>query len=302
MRGKRRTAANQGVSQPEIASTDCVDGVANLELAHLPNSPHRSPLFLSDETPVIDPALRARECPGSPLVTPAPSETATADEQLEPDVISPSRREQKCNRYSSYLGDSGYMQMFSDESSNPVPEEQLGVQKVDYTPVGLQEGHLDVFFEYAYTWCPILDRETLEANPSLRQSPLLQHALALCADQIRPSLLHRSSPVEHYKRAKELFYGNHEANPLIRVMALMLLYWWSCDTPDVVSLDNTAWWTGTAIRVAQQIGLHWEISGSHSLLADDSLGIRRRIWWILVVSLSPATVQEGGRGVGVCGV
>ncbi|CAK7223824.1 hypothetical protein SEUCBS140593_005362 [Sporothrix eucalyptigena] len=137
-------------------------------------------------------------------------------------------------RLRSYLGDTGYMQIFA----------------------GLQEGHLDVYFEYASTWCPVLDRQTVEADPSIRQSLLLRHALALCANQISPSLLHRSSSAEHYARAKALFYENQEPNPLLRIMAVMLFYWWSGEPPNVVSLDNTSWWTGTAIRVAQQIGLH----------------------------------------------
>lgn len=192
----------------------------------------------------------------------------------------------------SFIGNTGYMQMFAYESEDPPKEQrhqqpgpwQLSqVSPLDNIPPSLQEGHLDVFFEYGLTWCPIFDRATFESDPSLNQSLLLRHALALCANQIKPSLLEHSSSVEHYNRAKELFYGNHEPNPLVRVMALMLFYWWSAEPPTVVSLDTTWWWTGTAIRLAQQLGLHCNIRSSHDPISSESPGLRRRIWWTLVV-------------------
>jgi len=215
-----------------------------------------------------------------PQVPSSAQETGTTGTARE---VDPHSSPDKRRRYSSYLGDSGFMPIFSEESTGAAQPQILHALTVDYTPVGLQEGHIDVFFEYAYTWCPVLDRNTLEAEPSLRQSLLLRHALALCANQIKPSLLHRSSSTEHYNRAKELFNGNHEPNPLIRIMALMMFYWWSSEPPNVVNIDNTAWWTGIAIRVAQQIGMHREARSSCSRLAGDCRGLRRRIWWTLVV-------------------
>lgn len=173
-------------------------------------------------------------------------------------------------RLASFLGDSGYMQIFSNERGDSMQQQLPQPVLVDSIPPGVQEGHLDVYFEYASTWCPVLDRDTLEANPSLRQSLLLRHALALCGNQIKPTLLHRFSSLEHYNRVKELFYSNHEPNPLIRIMALMLFYWWSAEPPNVVSLDNTSWWTGTAIRLAQQIGLHCESQSSQARLVGES--------------------------------
>ncbi|KAL1910919.1 hypothetical protein Sste5344_003091 [Sporothrix stenoceras] len=206
-------------------------------------------------------------------------------------------------RQRSYLGDTGYMQIFGTDDDAQERRQQPRTQQpesqqhrspqqslpstgnLDHASAGLQEGHLDVYFEYASTWCPVLDRQTVEADPNIRQSLLLRHALALCANQISPSLLHRSSSAEHYARAKTLFYENQEPNPLLRIMAVMLFYWWSGEPPNVVSLDNTSWWTGTAIRVAQQIGLHHSscspISGT--ALAGEWPGLRRRIWWALVL-------------------
>lgn len=236
-----------------------------------------------------------------PMVTNAPNASTALTvpaAQLEPEP-----------RHRSYIGDTGYMQIFGKETdevqgrtrppqaeqqsqqpqqqqSPPQPQIPSATSNLDHAATGLQEGHLDVYFEFASTWCPVLDRQTLDADPNIRQSLLLRHALALCANQISPSLLHRSSSAEHYARAKALFYENKEPNPLLRIMAVMLFYWHSVEAPNVVSLDNTCWWTGTAIRVAQQIGLHHgsssQISGTP--LAGEWPGLRRRIWWALVVN------------------
>lgn len=196
----------------------------------------------------------------------------------------PAPDSRKRGTFSSYPGDCGFMSILGGEPQSASQPRQGSIWQVDYGPEHLIEGHLEVFFEYAYTWCPVLDRDAIESVPDIRQSLLLRHALAACANQIRPSLLHHSAPREHYDRVKELFYGNHEPNPLIRVMALMLLYWWSPDPPNVVNIDNTAWWNGVAIQLVQQLGLHRDARVGGPRLVPDSAGLRRRIWWTLVVS------------------
>ena len=208
-------------------------------------------------------------------------------EQGPPLSTSPSQR----RPHPSYIGNSGYMQIFSGESGGSLQEQESQQRVVDCIPPGLQESHLDTYFEYAQVWCPILDRDVFESNPELQGSLLLRHALALCGNEIKPPLLVHASSMDHYTRAKELFYGNHEPNPLIRIIALMLFYWWSAEPPNVVSLDTTSWWTGTAIRLAQQVGLHRETAEGSPALAGQSPGLRRRIWWTLVVRLCHLLAQ-----------
>lgn len=183
------------------------------------------------------------------------------------------------------------MPIVSDEAGTPLQHPLPQPRSIDNIPHRLQEGHLDVFFEYAVTWCPVLDRETFASDPSLNQSLLLRHALALCSTQIKPPLLNHTPSLEHYNRAKELFYTNYEPSPLVRIIATMLFYWWSAEAPNVVSLDNTSWWNGTAIRLAQQIGLHYESPSSRLELGGDSPGLRRRVWWTLVVGFVPHGVS-----------
>lgn len=199
----------------------------------------------------------------------------------------------------SYFGDTGYMQIFSHQDagvgSASSPQLSLDpVLAVDVIPAALQESHLETYFEYGRIWCPVLDRETYDKIPEFQQSLLLKHALALCGNEINPSLIPHTSSSEHYNRAKGLIYGNWEANPLIRIISIMLFYWWSAGPTNIVSMDTTWWWTGIAVRLAQQVGLHREVSPGQALIPGETPGVRRRIWWSLVVSAQSCTNHVRG--------
>ncbi len=81
----------------------------------------------------------------------------------EPSHVTPgqlSQSSQTNSHRAAYLGESGYMSMFSHEpaedeavSQEPVPE-----NRPEVLPPVLQESYLDTYFDYCYTWCPILDR------------------------------------------------------------------------------------------------------------------------------------------------
>lgn len=225
-------------------------------------------------------------------------ETSFVDEHM---AINPERRillprariastqtsdSQSARRRTSFIGNTGYMPIFTSETPISSTSEPSQILPVDDIPTELQEAHLDTYLEYASTWCPILDRSSFESDAALQSSLLLRHALALCGNRINPPLLEHTSCDDHYDRAKKLFYNSKEENPIVSIMAILLFYWYSADPPTVVSLDTTAWWTGTAIRLAQQIGLHCDSLPNHVPLSSESAGLRRRIWWTLVVSHS----------------
>lgn len=109
------------------------------------------------------------------------------------------------------------------------------VQIISSLPPILQECYLETFLEYCYPWCPILDQQDLSTYFKVGGSILLQHAMALVGILMRPPILQHDSSSSHYDKAKMLFYGNHEPSPLIRIMAVMLFYWWSACPPSVVS-------------------------------------------------------------------
>jgi hypothetical protein len=198
-------------------------------------------------------------------------------------------RPQTSDTQPSYLGESGYMPIFSQEhasedvrSSGPITVGS--VQVISPLSPGLQECYWESFLEYCYTWCPILDRQGSSALVG-GGSIILQHALAVVGSLMRPPITQHDAPSSHYQQAKLLFYGNHEPRPLIQIISVMLFYWWSARSPTVVSMDSAWWWTGVAIRRAQEIGLHREPKGDRSTIEGETHGLRRRIWWTLFVSL-----------------
>lgn len=186
----------------------------------------------------------------------------------------------------AYLGESGYMSIFShelaeDDTTDP-QEHATDLQSTHLIPV-LQESYLDTYFEYCYTWCPILDRNTMQTWPEFSGSQLLREALAVLGSQLSPPLIRHLKPTQHFQRFRKLFYDNHESQPLVRICAVMLLYWWSSGPPNVVSIDTNWWWMGASIRLAQEIGLHREQNTELVLRPGETNGLRRRIWWTLFV-------------------
>jgi hypothetical protein len=190
----------------------------------------------------------------------------------------------------SYLGDSGYLQIFSEDGASGVVNHsgntpQVGVQQHnELPPPALQESYLETYFRYCYTWCPILDQSASGSVPATNDSSLVQNAVALIGSHMEPPVMQHVQSVVYYERAKALFYSNQEKDPLLAISALMLFYWWGSSPPNVVSIDTAWWWTGVAIRQSQQLGLHREPRPGHVFVAGHSAGLRRRIWWTLFVS------------------
>ncbi|KAH8695624.1 hypothetical protein BGW36DRAFT_383036 [Talaromyces proteolyticus] len=73
----------------------------------------------------------------------------------------------------------------------------------------------------------------------------------------------------------------------------MLFYWFSADRPNTVGIDNTWWWTGVVIRLAQQMRLHRHSSSTLPQCEGDSPGLRRRIWWTLVARERISCISQG---------
>lgn len=189
----------------------------------------------------------------------------------------------------SYLGDAGYMSMFGPKYSR---KNHDGVGRVEESynvePLApaLKSCYLETFMTYCCTFCPILDSESLRTAAFL-DSRLLEQALALLGTIIQPPLLGGRDPTVHYRHARNLFNSGTEGHPIASLIAIMLFYWWSTDSPNVVSKNGTWFWTGIAVRQAQEMGLH-SLRNPRSLIPGDSWGLRRRIWWTLYVSATRA--------------
>ncbi|KAJ5958216.1 uncharacterized protein N7479_005366 [Penicillium vulpinum] len=253
-----------------------------------PLPPSIAPTVDSGNQPVG--AFRGRASP-----YPSPNQLTTDHAPVchplpQPDLntSTPSDRSRQGGVAPSYLGESGLLYIFSqDQGDNEdgVPRSPHASGSfnatVDVPSLGLQESYGETYYEYCYTWCPILEKDCLYGDPAFRESPLLQNSLALVGSQIRPPVLNHESPHVYYERAKALFHSSQERNPLVCISALMLFYWWGKGAPNVVSTDTVWWWTGVTIRLAQQIGLHHELKPGQQSTLNMSPGLRRRIWWTL---------------------
>ncbi|KAH0846873.1 hypothetical protein FOPE_11629 [Fonsecaea pedrosoi] len=193
----------------------------------------------------------------------------------------------------SYLGKSGFLSIFTHvQNQNPEGDNSSDSAKPEPTAPSpsrhLLFSFMDTYLEFCYTWCPILEREDIFKDPGLESSSLLKQALALLGSQINPPLLKHETPAKYYENAKSLFYGNYERDPLCRITAVMLMYWWSAGPPNIVSMDSQFWWTGIAVKLAQEIGLHRDPSKDQVLRPGETAGLRRRIWWTLFVCVPPS--------------
>ena len=187
--------------------------------------------------------------------------------------------------------DSGFLGVYGPENQLDADNQAFVAQlehkyRTDLHP-DLQQIFTDTYFNYCYTWCPVLDRNTLSSE--IARSPLLANALALASSHIQPPLLPHDGPEAYYKRARTIFYEDEEADSLTSLKALCLFYWWAPQAPSRVHRHSSWWWTSVIIRHAQQMNIHREplIDDAHRDRMD--LGLRRRIWWTAFVS-TPAMI------------
>lgn len=93
-----------------------------------------------------------------------------------------------------------------------------------------------------------------------------------------------SAPLEYtscgdlYRRAKVLFFSQHETNPITVIRAVCLLQWWNPTGPEHISVDKASFWLRIAVGLAFDVGLHREPRQT------PQGSLRRRLWWTLCVS------------------
>ena len=186
-----------------------------------------------------------------------------------------------------YVVDPGFLQVYGPENAYDARNQSILARKapnfLDESQPDLQQSFAETYFEYCYTWCPVLDKSTLHAD--LARSPLLANALALVGTHIQPPMLPHAGPASYYDRARMRFYDDEEPDLMTCLKAVSLFYWWSPRPPSVVHRHSSWWWVAVVIRHCQQAGYHRESETDISVSAVD-LGLRRRIWWTAFVSVS----------------
>lgn len=150
----------------------------------------------------------------------------------------------------------------------------------------LRRALVDAFYQHVYTVYPIVGPEDL-IDPD-RNMMLTVLRLAIC---MAGSLMRRISSTEELglsyslycevKRLVSLLEDGDGEDHVALLKATCLMSCWSLRPPYVVSFAGPWHWTGLAIRLAMQMGLHRE--ETYCRLPDrESL---RRVWWHLVVRM-----------------
>ncbi len=155
-------------------------------------------------------------------------------------------------------------------------------------PPNLQQALKDAFLEHASPYYAIPEPEDL-SGPGC--SVLLQQVVCLAGSLLRhsPSTLSLSHSL--YEKVKTLLFVNYEEDGLVVLKSLCILACWTPTPPSVVTLDGSWHWTGTAMRLAIQMGLHRQ----STYLRYDNPATLRRMFWLLRVRFSPLL-----QGVQVC--
>ncbi|KAL2696329.1 hypothetical protein AAEP93_002743 [Penicillium crustosum] len=151
----------------------------------------------------------------------------------------------------------------------------LSATEAEILPVpALRRALTDAFFEQVFHNYAIISQEDVSSSHS---SILLQQAVCLSGSLTRhgPESMHLAHTL--YEKVKTLLYLDYETDNLTTLKALCLLSCWSVKPPDKISLDGPWYWTGVAIRLALQMGLHRE----STYLDNPHAPCLRRIFWHL---------------------
>lgn len=143
----------------------------------------------------------------------------------------------------------------------------------------LRQTFIRNFMQRCRPWTPLVEESDLQKLDLKNVNCLLTTSMLVAGSVV--STAPQAIEIGHrcYQRAKVLFYTAAEKNDIRVVMATILLQWLNPSGPEHVSIDSSSFWLRLSVGLAHQLGLHREPSPR---LAD--AGLRRRIWWTLVVS------------------
>ncbi|KAJ5339912.1 hypothetical protein N7452_006640 [Penicillium brevicompactum] len=152
-------------------------------------------------------------------------------------------------------------------------------------PLSVQQELMASFNTHCAPWTPVVDPRWMDEN---EPSMLLLQAIFLAGSRVSKAHLDYGSSEVFYRRAKLLFFFGGCDDPLISIVAACLLHWYNPVGPEDVSTDTSGFWIRTAGAMAFQIGLHKEPPPY-----SRDRGLRRRLWWSLVVRDNIISVGVG---------
>lgn len=207
---------------------------------------------------------------------------------IENNVTEPFIKEESYRGRGEYLGGSvpfdenmvkpGHETTYTSPKASAVDLQMLREQGAfELPPIPIQKQLMDSFNKYCAPWTPVVDPKWLDEKTP--PSMLLLQSIFLAGSRVSKAHLDYGSSEVFYRRAKLLFFFGGGHGSLISIVAACLLHWYNPVGPEDVSTDTSGFWIRTAGAMAFQIGLHKEPSPN----AKDR-GLRRRLWWSLVVS------------------
>ncbi|KAK1145544.1 hypothetical protein N8T08_004102 [Aspergillus melleus] len=158
---------------------------------------------------------------------------------------------------------------------------------LSYPPTETVETLLRAYFTWFHPCFPILDRTTVQQSfAEGNVSPLLLQAMlfigvSLCTDDefARTGFeIRYRAKFLFYSRAKAIYDAGWEPNKTVKLQALFLLSYWRGGPSEE---QDTRFWLGVAISLAQKRGMHMMSKLSFSSSREEKLW--KRIWWALYI-------------------
>lgn len=152
----------------------------------------------------------------------------------------------------------------------------LTTTKADELPPSTQlQASIDFFFKYLYCSLPIIERSELQ-NPGVLTGQTVHFLGSLLRSPDKTTTLVLQSL---YQKLRVLLFVRVVSDKLAVLSVLVALSCWSPNSPDIVTLDASWHWIGSAVRHALQIGMHRE----STYQCDDEAHRLRRLWWTVFV-------------------
>ncbi|KAJ5803653.1 uncharacterized protein N7503_006103 [Penicillium pulvis] len=259
----------QEIHQQSVAGTQCtgfgIRDVASLSLrdAHGDATVPNNETLISIENNVTEPFIKEESYRGR-------GEYLGGSVPFDENMVKPGHEA----TYTSPKASAADLQMLREQGAFELP------------PISIQKQLMDSFNKYCAPWTPVVDPKWLDEKTP--PSMLLLQSIFLAGSRVSKAHLDYGSSEVFYRRAKLLFFFGGGHGSLISIVAACLLHWYNPVGPEDVSTDTSGFWIRTAGAMAFQIGLHKE----PSLNAKDR-GLRRRLWWSLVIRDNVISVGVG---------
>lgn len=148
----------------------------------------------------------------------------------------------------------------------------------------LSKALIELYSQQLFPLVPVMERRDLgEAGAA----PIVQQAVYLGGSMMRRSKDYPGNlkPKDFLLRIKKLLFSDEQPDAFATLKSLCILSCWSYQSPTAASLDTPLQWSGMAMRLAMQLGLHKE--ASYARLGNQKSA--RRIWWFLFVRVTRTT-------------